>query len=158
MSELGRIPALRTLWLRNGSEVGINGLAPGAPLYSRGLVDTPDAGPDASPWAEHATPMILPSGEYSPLYQLVNHGWAAPGSESFWVSTQSTYFPPMFNPAGLVRLRQVDATTFAGEVTGIGAGPFAAFSRRGRRRALRRPQARRRTSDLRRRVHDRRER
>ncbi|MDF2697367.1 MAG: hypothetical protein K0S65_5750 [Labilithrix sp.] len=135
LSPMGRLPMLKTLWLQSGSEVGINGLGAFDVVYSHGLVATADAGADAGAWVERFPPMILPVGEEIPTGQLqyfqtsqvVTYGWAAPGSEWFWVSTQSPYIPAPYNPAGLVRLRQVDATSFEGEVTGIGAGPFAAL-------------------------------
>lgn len=118
----GRIPTVQTLWLRTGSEVGIDGIGGGGRIYMRGLADAPDASPGG--WTVHYPPMIFSDPNYQQSAQVVTYGWAAPDSEWFWVATRPAQYPEMFNPPGLVRLRLTGPTTFEGDVRAVGAGSF----------------------------------
>ncbi len=118
-SPKGRLPTLRTLWLRDGDEIG---LAAFDQAYSRGLVDSPDAGADG--WTAHAAPVIAPRAPFSASTQAPTHGWGAPGSEWFWVATVPLY-PSSVGGSGLLRFRVTAQSGLSGEVTAVGVGTFA---------------------------------
>jgi hypothetical protein len=121
-SPLGRPPTLRTLWLRDADEVGVAGFDK---VYSRGLAGPADAGVDPDGWTDRGAPTITPKPRFNLTLQTLMSGWAAPGSEWFWLATGSLN-RPLVTPAGLVRLRVADSTTFRGDIPVTRVGAFAA--------------------------------
>lgn len=119
-SPQGHIPTLRTLWLRDDHEVGIAGFDQ---VYSRGLVDSPDAG--AGGWTAGGAPVIAPKPPFDVGNQTVTYGWGAPGSEWFWLATAPLYPGQFAGPSGLIRLRGSATNGLTGEVAAMNLGTFA---------------------------------
>ncbi|MDF2697844.1 MAG: hypothetical protein K0S65_6227 [Labilithrix sp.] len=122
-SPRGRVPTLRTLWLRDDYEVGIAGFDQ---VYSRGLVAAPDAGADAGDWTAHGAAAIAPKPPFSAARQAVIYGWGAPDSEWFWLTTWRLSSNTT-SPTGLVRVRLTAPSVFKGEVAAMGVGTFASI-------------------------------
>ena len=118
-SPKGHIPTLRTLWLRDDYEVGI---AAFDQVYSRGLVDSPDAG--AGGWTAHGGTVIAPNPPFDVGGQLVMYGWGAPGSDWYWLATGPVFVNEFTGPSGLIRLRVAAPNAFTGEVAAMGLGTF----------------------------------
>lgn len=113
-SPKGRMSTLRTLWLGPDYEVGIEGLKQ---IYSRGLVDPPDAGGD---WTDNGA-LNIAAPRINPASLTVTSGWASPGEGWFWLSTG-----PLTNaattPSGLIRVRVGDPGSFTGEIAATTTG------------------------------------
>ncbi len=123
ISPMGLVPGLQTLWLRDTSEIGFNGVQTSSRSYSRGLVDPPDGGLGSDGWTEHAPPSLVPAGPFKRGSQRVTFGWSSPGSDWFWLATGKTSLV-LPNPPALIRVRVADAGVFAGEVKVLDAGSF----------------------------------
>ncbi|MBX3199247.1 MAG: hypothetical protein KF894_14035 [Labilithrix sp.] len=124
ISPMGHVPALATIWLRDASEVGFNGISTTSRSYSRGLVAPPDGGLGADGWTEHAPPSLPPMRPFRRDAQRVTFGWGPPGSEWFWLATGKTDLVFPVNPPALIRVRVADAGTITGEIKVLDAGSF----------------------------------
>jgi len=123
-SPLGRLPTVTALWLRSESEVALGGFDR---VFARGL-DAPgvDAGASSDGWSgKGALPIAAITG-YQPREQWLKTGWAAPGSEWFWLATVRT-FTGGTGMSGLARMRVTDALAFDGRSAKAHASSFSSL-------------------------------